>query len=402
MWIRPLVHLAVVVSLLTLSASQAAAHGEKSQEPFLRMRTVMWYDVVWSTDKLNVNEEMIITGKFHLFEEWPTNVVAAPTSAWLNVSVPGPQLIRLATYINGVAMVNSVSLELGRDYEFKVILKGRNPGRYHLHPMLNVEGGGPIAGPGQWVTVEGDGDTFTNPVTTLTGETIDLETYGLGRVISWHAITIGLGLAWILFWLRSPFLGRLLLVQGETPEGELVSKRDRVVGMAFLVAAVALVAGGYFFTEAQYPVTVPLQSGRTVIPPLEKPPQTIEATVERATYTVATRTFTMALQVTNTGEQPVQLGEMSAASIRFLNPQLFKGNHQILVEPQEPVQPGETKTLQVVASDAVWETEHLTMGYDPENRFAALLMFFDPQGSRRIIAVSAGPLIPQYLPTSGA
>ncbi|MGH8007198.1 MAG: methane monooxygenase/ammonia monooxygenase subunit B, partial [Candidatus Binatia bacterium] len=58
MWIRPLVHLAVVVSLLTLSASQAAAHGEKSQEPFLRMRTVMWYDVVWSTDKLNVNEEM--------------------------------------------------------------------------------------------------------------------------------------------------------------------------------------------------------------------------------------------------------------------------------------------------------------------------------------------------------
>ncbi|MGH8007463.1 MAG: methane monooxygenase/ammonia monooxygenase subunit B, partial [Candidatus Binatia bacterium] len=206
----------------------------------------------------------------------------------------------------------------------------------------------------------------------------------------------------ILFWMSSPFLGRLLLVQGETPEGELVSKRDRVVGMAFLVAAVALVAGGYFFTEAQYPVTVPLQSGRTVIPPLEKPPQTIEATVERATYTVATRTFTMALQVTNTGEQPVQLGEMSAASIRFLNPQLFKGNHQILVEPQEPVQPGETKTLQVVASDAVWETEHLTMGYDPENRFAALLMFFDPQGSRRIIAVSAGPLIPQYLPTSGA
>lgn len=391
----------LIIGLLALSAPYAAAHGEKSQEPFLRMRTVMWYDIAWSTGKLGVNEEMTITGKFHLFEEWPTAVVAAPTSAWLNVSVPGPQLIRLATYINGVPMVNTVSLEIGRDYEFKIILKGRNPGRYHLHPMLNVEGGGPIAGPGQWVTVEGDGDAFTNPVTTLTGETIDLETYGLGRVIGWHAITIGLALAWLLFWLRSPFLGRLLLVDGGTQERELVSKRDRVVGMAFLIATVALVVGGYFFTEAQYPVTVPLQSGRTAIPPLEKPPQTLAVTVERATYTVATRTFTMTLRVTNSGEQPVQLGEMSAASIRFLNPQLFKGEHQILVEPQEPVQPGEAKTLQIVASDAVWETEHLTMSSDPENRFAALLMFFDPQGSRRIIAVSAGPLIPQYLPTTG-
>jgi len=388
---------AFIIGLLALSSSYADAHGEKSQEPFLRMRTVMWYDVQWSTDKVGVNEEMTISGKFHLFEEWPTNVVAAPTSAWLNASVAGPQLIRLATYINDVPMLNSVSLEIGRDYEFKIILKGRNPGRYHIHPMLNVKGGGPIAGPGQWVTVEGDPDTFTNPITTLTGQTIDLETYGLGRVISWHVITIALALGWILFWMRSPFLGRLLLVQGGASEEELVSKRDRIVGLGVLAATLALVIGGYFLTEAQYPVTVPLQSGRTPIPPLEKPPQTLNVNVERATYAVATRTFTLTLKVTNKDQQPVQLGEMSAANIRFLNPQLFKGDHQLLVEPSEPVQPGETKTLKVIVSDAVWETEHLTMSSDPENRFAALLMFFDPQGSRRIIAVSAGTLIPQYL-----
>jgi len=83
-------------------APQVGAHGEKSQEPFLRMRTIMWYDVQWSTDRVAVGEEMTITGKFHLFEDWPVSVVPLPTEAWVNVSVPGPQLLRKATYLNGV------------------------------------------------------------------------------------------------------------------------------------------------------------------------------------------------------------------------------------------------------------------------------------------------------------
>ena len=45
---------------------------------------------------------------------------------------------------------------------------------------------------------------------------------------------------------------------------------------------------------------------------------------------------------------------------------------------------------------AVWETERLTMAYDPENRFAGLLMFFDTEGGRRIITVGGGPVIPKY------
>jgi len=66
------------------------------------------------------------------------------------------------------------------------------------------------------------------------------------------------------------------------------------------------------------------------------------------------------------------------------------------VEPAEPINPGETKTLRATATDAVWETERLTMAYDPENRFAGLLMFFDTEGGRRIITVGGGPVIPKY------
>ena len=58
-----------IISLILLSLAPASlvnAHGERSQEPFLRMLSVQWYDTKWSTDKLAVNEEMTLTGKFHL------------------------------------------------------------------------------------------------------------------------------------------------------------------------------------------------------------------------------------------------------------------------------------------------------------------------------------------------
>jgi len=172
--------------------------------------------------------------------------------------------------------VNTVSLELGRDYEFKLVLQGRYPGSYHLHPMVNVQGGGPLVGPGQWVTVTGDASSFSNPVTTLTGQTIDLETYGLSRVVAWHLMTIVLAVAWLGFWLLPrPFLGRLLMVE-QGAEKELISVRDRQVGWAFLLAAVLLVAGGYYTTQAAYPVTIPLQTARVRIPPLAQAPPVVE------------------------------------------------------------------------------------------------------------------------------
>jgi methane/ammonia monooxygenase subunit B len=80
-----------------------------------------------------------------------------------------------------------------------------------------------------------------------------------------------------------------------------------------------------------------------------------------------------------------------------LNPALFPAaEHRLVVEPADPINPGESKTIRAVATDAVWETERLTMAYDPENRFAGLLMFFDTEGGRRIITVGGGPVIPQY------
>src|SRR6202035_3361565 len=72
---------------LTFAPNTALAHGEKALEPFIRMRTIQWYDVMWSKDKLNVNDEVVITGKFHVAEDWPRGVPnAAP--AILELSPP--------------------------------------------------------------------------------------------------------------------------------------------------------------------------------------------------------------------------------------------------------------------------------------------------------------------------
>ena len=40
---------------------------------------------MWSQDKLNVNDEVVITGKFHVAEDWPRGV-PKPDATYLNVS----------------------------------------------------------------------------------------------------------------------------------------------------------------------------------------------------------------------------------------------------------------------------------------------------------------------------
>jgi methane/ammonia monooxygenase subunit B len=42
-----------------------------------------------------------------------------------------------------------------------------------MHAMVNVKEAGPIAGPASWMNISGNWDDFTNPITTLTGKTID-------------------------------------------------------------------------------------------------------------------------------------------------------------------------------------------------------------------------------------
>lgn len=401
-----------VALLMTVTAAMfytpaASAHGEKSQAAFMRMRTIHWFDLNWSKEVVAVNDTMSISGKFHVFAGWP-ETVDKPEVSFLNIGIPGPVFIRAGSWIGGQLVPRSVSLELGETYEFKVLLKARRPGDWHVHTMMNVEGGGPIIGPGKWVTITGSMGDFRNPLTTLTGETIDLETYNLSNIYFWHAFWYGLGLAWMLYWLRKPqFVPRHIAV--ESGKGDsLITPTDKKVAMGFAAATIAIVAFTMGTTNEKYPVTTPLQAGLLRgIKPLQMPQPTVAVQVVDASYRVPGRAMQMTLKVTNNGDSAVRLGEFMTASVRFLDPAVYEdetgypddllAEEGLTVSDNSPLAPGETRTIEVTASDAAWEVYRLAdLIYDPDSRFAGLLFFFDAEGNRQMVQVDA-PLIPTFI-----
>jgi methane/ammonia monooxygenase subunit B len=402
---RPAILSVVFLGLLSVDASLAQAHGEKAQEPFLRMRSFLYYDVEWSKEKVQVGEELSVTGRFRVFEEWP-EVLDDPNNAFINIGIPGPVFVRKSSTLNGVSLVNTTSLEIGRDYEFETVIKGRKPGRYHVHPMVNVESAGPIVGPGKWVEVEGDFADFTNPVTTITGETVDLETHGLGNVVRWHLIWGAIGVAWLVYWFRRPlFIPRMVRIQQGDTKG-LITGTDYIVGAAFALVTIVLIAIGYFGANAKYPLTVPLQTGRKVVEPLPLEASPVKIVIQEATYRIPGRTVNLTLEVTNESDRALRIGEFTTANLRFLNPDVVEKDPSypaelvedgLVVEPAAPIQPGETQVIKIAATNPAWETEQLAMLiHDPDSRFGGLLMFYDAEGNRSIVSIGGG-LIPTFI-----
>ena len=404
--------LSFVALLITMTAAMfytptASAHGEKSQAAFMRMRTIHWFDLNWSKEEVAVNDTMTISGKFFVFTGWP-ETVDKPEISFLNIGIPGPVFIRAGSWIGGQLVPRSVSLELGETYEFKVLLKARRPGDWHVHTMLNVKGGGPIIGPGKWVTITGSMSSFVNPITTLTGETVDLETYNLGNTYFWHAMWYAIGLIWVAYWARKPmFVPRLIAVEAGKADS-LISATDRKVTLAFAVGTIALIAATMASTNEKFPITTPLQAGLLRgIKSIDMPVPTVAVKIEDATYRVPGRAMQMTMTITNNGDSAIRLGEFNTAGVRFLDaavaqdetgyPDDLLAEEGLTVSDNSAIAPGQSRTVQVTASDAAWEVYRLAdLIYDPDSRFAGLLFFYDAAGNRQMVTIDA-PLIPTFI-----
>ena len=392
---------------LTLGADvkTASAHGERSQEPFLRMRSIQWYDMKWQPKVTKVNDIATMTGKFHLAEDWP-RAVGKPGRAFFNVGSPSPVFVRLSTKLNGHPTFISGPLEIGRDYEFEVKLKARIPGRHHMHAMVNVKDAGPIAGPASWMNISGSWDDFTNPITTLTGKNIDLETFNFSNGIFWHLVWLGLGCFWIGYFVAKPMFlprSRVLLAYGDEL---LTSPTDRKVGLVVAILTCAIVWGGYRYTETVHPYTVPIQAGESKVEPLPIAPNPVAIKVTHANYDVPGRALRVTMEITNNGDSPVSIGEFTTAGVRFVNKL-----GQTHLDPDYPrelvatglsmdddraVQPGETREVKMEAKDSLWEVQRLmALLGDPESRFGGLLMTWDESGTRYINSI-AGAVIPVF------
>lgn len=400
--------LGIVITVYMLGIQSAMAHGEKNLEPYVRMRTIQWYDVQWSKQKLNVNDEVTVTGKFHVAEDWPISV-PKPDATFLNISTPGPVLIRTERYLNGKPFMNSVALQPGGDYDFKVVLKGRLPGHYHIHTFFNLSDAGQVMGPGTWLDIGGDADDFKNNVQTLNGETVDMESYGLGNGIFWHSFWALLGTGWLLWWVRRPlFIARYRMLQTGLEE-ELITPMDKNIGKAMLIGVPVLVFGFYFMTVNQYPKTIPLQASLDQILPLTSKVNAGEVDVEtlRAEYHVPERAMTLMLKIKNGSDKPIQIAEFATGGVRFLKKGILAPDHSntdslvaregLALDNPAPIQAGEERQVTLVAKDVAWESERLDgLINDADSRIGGLLFFYDDLIGERFISSITAAVIPKF------
>ena len=407
--------LGIVVCVLTaIAASEPVrAHGERNQEPFLRMRTVNFYDVKFSVPdnaKLTVNDELTMTGKFRLFNYWPASV-AAPGLIYMNAATAGAAFVKKESWVNETSAIQSFKGELGGDYEFKVVLQARTPGPWHVHPMVNVQDAGGLLGPGLQVEVSGDQNDFVYPVTTLGGtEIASLDSYGIGNVYRWHIVWAVIAVAWLLWWIRRPVLmPRFLMSRTGEDEDELVTETDFWVAAGFAVLTIGLVTAGYFYTVAKYPTTIPLQTGTAFVDPLPEAPS-IPIKVKKAKFYVPGRTVLADVQITNDSDSPIQIGEFASVNLRFVNlevpaaaatiekgyPREYLPPEGLKVSDNTPIAPGETRTVKIEATDASWELERLTsLLSDPDSTLGGLLFFYDSTG-KRYVSEMFSPMIPVF------
>ncbi|WP_446809737.1 bacterial ammonia monooxygenase, subunit AmoB [Methylomonas sp. 2BW1-5-20] len=405
-WLLALIAL-TVLSGLPLSSAQA--HGEKALEPFIRMRTIQWYDVQWSTQKFNVNEEVSVSGKFHVAEDWPVSV-PKPEASFLNISTPGPVLIRTERYLNGKPWTNSVALQPGGDYDFKVVMKGRLPGRYHIHPFFNLKDAGQVMGPGVWLEIGGNPSDFSNTIKTINGEMIDMESFGFANGVFWHLFWGALAAAWLLWWVRRPlFISRYRMLDAGL-EHELITPQDKWIAKVVLVSVPVLVLVLNSVTANRYPDVIPLQAGLDQILPL--PAQVNAGTVNvdtlKAEYNIAQRAMVLQVKVDNRSEGAVRIGEFASSNVHFLNAEVANSgynpgkddvsNNGLSLDNASPIEPGEQRTVTIEVRDAAWESEKLDgLIRDADSRLGGLLFLYDDMLGKRYISSISAAVIPKFI-----
>lgn len=402
--------LAAITGMLAVTEG-VLAHGERAQEPYLRTRTAHWYDVKWSTDKVGVNEDVTVTGKFRLFGDWP-DAVDLPETVFVSNATPGPVFVRVESYLNGVPARQSFkNLEIGRDYEYKMVLRGRVPGKHHVHPMIAVKGSGPLVGPGKWVNVSGNYADFKMPMQAISGEKIeDLQMWGVKNAYSWQLVWLVVAVLWLLWWLRRPLLIPRYLALEKGREDLLTTSLDLKLAVILLIGVIALAFGSYSWAVKKWPKTVPLQTGTMRTPPLPKQAEVVKIKFDQARYDVPGRSMRVDVHVTNISDKPLRVGEFLTASIRFVNqnlpaagasidasyPKELVARNGLVLSDDGPIAPGETKSIKFEATDAAWEIERLTSFMtDVDSRFGGLLFFYDDAGQRHIAEVG-GPIVPEF------
>ena len=337
------------------------------------MKTVAWHDVRFSSNEVKQGEPLVIAGKVKVLEVWPATL-ASPELGYLNVSASGPHLVMKERTINGQPAPASFSLEKGGLYEFRMVLEGRTPGHWHVHPTLFVLHTGGLVGPGQWITVTGVPGGYQNKVTLLDGKTIDLDTYATGWVFWFSFAGFVLGVWWVLWWTLKHRTVVSLAVTSQLPlndAGEdigLITRADHRTSNHIAALTVVLLVCGWFYMDRHWPTRIPQQVLRLTPIRLDEPVQFVQAKGARATYDPRSDTVVLDTLVTNTGNQSMKLVGFTTANLTF------NQSNGLSAEPAA-VEPRQTVPLKVTIHNKVWSEERLIPLDKPQMGIAGRLDF---------------------------
>jgi methane/ammonia monooxygenase subunit B len=391
-------------ALVVALAPAAQAHGERAQEAFLRMRTVSWVDVNFSSDHVRQGETFTITGTAKILDAWPTNLAKGnPNTAFLGVIAPGPVVVLKERTINGVSVPTRIDAQKGDIYEFSMTIAGRRVGRWHIHPALAVKGAGTLLGPGQWITVEKNPAGFRNDVTLVkaggaTGSTINLENYQLSFTWIWLIITFLIGMGWMIYWTVPKRTVTNLAVTSQIPlntdgmDYGLITKRDHRNMNWFALGTALLLAVGWIWQAVAFPTKMPQQIFQFAPPaPAVAANSSLGvAGLGEARYDTGSKTVTMDVDITNNGTTPMDLKEFTTSTLTFA-PGLTPGENtgSLTATPSGSVAPGQTTKLSIAMQGSAWEDEKLIPVNESSQMITGILLFQTGDGKKVLTEVEA-------------
>jgi methane/ammonia monooxygenase subunit B len=406
---------ALVLMLIAAMPTGAFAHGEAADEPFLKDLTVAFYDVSISPTSVKVGEPVTITGKLTILDTWPYTL-DPPQTAYITPVVPGPVFALTDRVINGDPAFGSIFVEKGGTYEFKMTMLGRDPGNWHVHPGIAIQGTGTLLGPGEWVTVAPSEKPFVLPITLLSGKTVDLERMG-GRFVWWWSFAgFLIGLVWMVYWtVPKRTVTRLavtaqLPVNDDGPDIGLITPRDHFWMDILAGLTIVMLVVGWVRMAGKYPVRLPQQTDRFM--PVSLTPTTHLAEVRPlgAIFDDHTDTLTINAEIKNTGTNPLNLNSYVMAMVAFVNGDkdaMAKAGpadyvNSLSVAPDGPIAPGETRKVTLTMKAEVFQQERLIPLHDPQQLIAGLFRFTDSAGREDLVTVKSvlvpTEFRPQYLP----
>ncbi len=403
----PIIALALFACMFAVP--KAFAHGEAGDEPFLKDLTTAFYDVKISPTEIQVGQPVTVTGKVRILETWPYTL-DPPGKAYIAPVVPGPVFALQDRTVNGQSAPGSFFVEKGGIYDFKMVMLGREPGKWHVHPGIAVEGTGTLIGPGEWVTVQPSATGFVFPVTLLSGRTINLNSYEGGFVWWWSFAGFLIGVAWMLYWTLSKrtvtnlAVTMQLPVNDDAPDIGLITPKDHVWMNVLAGITIAMLVIGWTFMAMRFPVRLPQQTDWFSPKFISSGDKMAEVEPEGATFDDGTDTLIMKVSIKNTGPSPISVKRYIMAMTTFVNgtpdERAAAGPHdyvgQLEVEPNTPVAPGETKEVTLKITNPVLTDERLIPLRDPQQFIAGLLQFDNAEGKQELVTIRESVIPTQF------